>query len=123
MSELRTGNRMEERTVNPMYNELIDALRKILMYQDSEKRNICHDAADAIERLVAEVERLKELPSIRNALFREEYAKEYRARQDRCLNKLIEEMAFEPQSASAIMALSIVLNKWEGEDDERPTGE
>lgn len=34
-----------------MYNELIDALRKILMYQDYEKRNICHDAADAIEHL------------------------------------------------------------------------
>ena len=42
--------------VNPM-NELIDALRKILMYQDSEKRNICHDAADAIERLMDEVDR------------------------------------------------------------------
>ena len=39
-------------------NELIDALRRILMYQDSEKRNICHDAADAIERLQAENDEL-----------------------------------------------------------------
>ena len=41
-------------------NELIDALRKILMYQDSEKRNICHDAADAIERLMAQVAELEQ---------------------------------------------------------------
>ena len=41
-------------------NELIDALRKILMYQDSEKRNICHDAADALERLVSDRNQLKD---------------------------------------------------------------